>query len=164
MSAGEALPPDVGRRWREHYGVDILDGIGSTEMLHIFLSNCPGDVKYGTTGKPVPGYDLRIVDDDGRVIARAARSASCRCAARPARSCTGTTARRSRDDFPRRMDALAATNICRTRTATTSTAAARDDMLKVGGIYVSPFEVEARSARTPRCWKPRWSPGRTRTS
>ena len=71
VSAGEALPPDVGRRWKERYGVDILDGIGSTEMLHIFLSNRPGDVKYGTTGKPVPGYDMRLVDDDGNVIASA---------------------------------------------------------------------------------------------
>src|SRR5262249_273320 len=52
VSAGEALPPDVGRRWQERYGVDVLDGIGSTEMLHIFLSNYPGEVKYGTTGKP----------------------------------------------------------------------------------------------------------------
>jgi benzoate-CoA ligase len=65
VSAGEALPPDVGRRWSERFGVDILDGLGSTEMLHIFLSNRPGDVRYGTSGKPVPGYDLRIVGDDG---------------------------------------------------------------------------------------------------
>src|SRR5215468_9917764 len=70
VSAGEALPPDVGRRWQERYGVDVLDGIGSTEMLHIFLSNYPGEVKYGTTGKPVPGYDIRLVDDDGNVITR----------------------------------------------------------------------------------------------
>ncbi len=55
VSAGEALPEDVGKRWRDKYGCDILDGIGSTEMLHIFLSNAPGAVKYGTTGKPVPG-------------------------------------------------------------------------------------------------------------
>ena len=68
VSAGEALPPEIGRRWRERYGVDILDGLGSTEMLHIFLSNRPGDVKYGTSGKPVPGYDIRLVDDDGDVI------------------------------------------------------------------------------------------------
>src|SRR5919109_1618577 len=68
VSAGEALPPDVGRRWKESYGVDVLDGIGSTEMLHIFLSNYPGNVKYGTTGKPVPGYDIRLVDDDGNVV------------------------------------------------------------------------------------------------
>ena len=54
VSAGEALPAELGRRWRERTGVDILDGLGSTEMLHIFLSNRPGDVRYGTTGKPVP--------------------------------------------------------------------------------------------------------------
>src|SRR4051794_8873815 len=61
VSAGEALPQEVGRRWRERYGVDILDGLGSTEMLHIFLSNAPGDVRYGTTGRPVPGYDIKLV-------------------------------------------------------------------------------------------------------
>src|SRR5207248_5936113 len=55
VSAGEALPEDIGRRWEARTGTGILDGIGSTEMLHIFLSNRPGDVRYGTTGKPVPG-------------------------------------------------------------------------------------------------------------
>src|SRR4029077_6091283 len=70
VSAGEALPPDIGRRWSERYGIDILDGLGSTEMLHIFLSNRPGDVKYGTSGKPVPGYVMRIVDDDSVVVER----------------------------------------------------------------------------------------------
>jgi len=84
VSAGEALPPDVGRRWSERYGVDILDGIGSTEMLHIFLSNRPGEVKYGSTGKPVPGYDVRLVDDDGAVIKTPGEMANCRCAGRPA--------------------------------------------------------------------------------
>ena len=61
-SAGEALPADLGRRWTEHFGTEILDGIGSTEMLHIFMSNRPGDVRYGTTGKPVPGHDVAIID------------------------------------------------------------------------------------------------------
>jgi benzoate-CoA ligase len=70
VSAGEALPEEVGRRWLERYGVDILDGIGSTEMLHIFLSNRAGDVKYGTTGKPVPGYGVKLVDDDGLPVKR----------------------------------------------------------------------------------------------
>src|SRR5205814_2163525 len=66
VSAGEPLPADIGRRFRERTGVDILDGIGSTEMLHIFLSNRPDDVRYGTTGVPVPGYELRIVDENGQ--------------------------------------------------------------------------------------------------
>src|SRR3984885_6177984 len=68
VSAGEALPADVGRPFRGGDGVDILDGIGSTEMLHIFISNSTGEVKYGTTGKPVPGYEVRLVDDDGNAV------------------------------------------------------------------------------------------------
>src|SRR5204862_3930218 len=65
ISAGEPLPEHVGRRWQETVGVDILDGLGSTEMLHIFLSNRPDDIRYGTTGKAVPGYELRIVAESG---------------------------------------------------------------------------------------------------
>ena len=68
VSAGEPLPREIGLRWRERYGVDILDGIGSTELLHIFLSLRPGDVKYGTTGKPVPGYEIQVVDEQDRPL------------------------------------------------------------------------------------------------
>ena len=67
-SAGEALPKDLGERWQRHFGVDILDGIGSTEMLHIFMSNQPDNVRYGTTGKAVPGYEIRIVDEPGNPV------------------------------------------------------------------------------------------------
>ena len=74
VSAGEPLPQEIGRRWSERVGVDILDGIGSTEMLHIFLSNRPGEVRYGTTGRPIPGYELGIVDEQER-RSGAARSA-----------------------------------------------------------------------------------------
>jgi 4-hydroxybenzoate-CoA ligase/benzoate-CoA ligase len=69
VSAGEALPKDIGERWRERFGVDILDGLGSTEMLHIFLSLRPDDVRYGTSGKPVPGYELAIVDEQDQPVA-----------------------------------------------------------------------------------------------
>ena len=55
-SAGEALPRDIGERFTRQFGCHIIDGIGSTEMLHIFISNRPGDVRYGTSGKPVGGY------------------------------------------------------------------------------------------------------------
>ena len=65
-SAGEALPREIGERFTAHFGCEILDGIGSTEMLHIFLSNRPGDVRYGTTGVPVPGYDIELRGEDGR--------------------------------------------------------------------------------------------------
>jgi len=69
ISAGEALPKDIGERWRERFGVDILDGLGSTEMLHIFLSLRPDDIRYGTTGQPVPGYELAIVDEQDKPVA-----------------------------------------------------------------------------------------------
>ncbi|MEO7850861.1 MAG: benzoate-CoA ligase family protein, partial [Rubrivivax sp.] len=63
-SAGEALPADIGRRFSEHFGCEVIDGIGSTEMLHVYLSNRPGEVRYGSTGKPVPGYDIELRGDD----------------------------------------------------------------------------------------------------
>ena len=69
ISAGEALPEHIGTRWRAVVGTDILDGIGSTEMLHIFVSNRPDAIRYGTTGVAVPGYDLRIVDEAGGAVA-----------------------------------------------------------------------------------------------
>src|SRR3989440_7501782 len=68
-SAGEALPESVGKAWRARFGVDILDGVGSTELLHIFLSNAPGDIKYGTSGRPVPGYKGRLGNDAGEDVA-----------------------------------------------------------------------------------------------
>src|SRR5262249_41428987 len=92
VSAGEALPPEIGRRWRERYGVDILDGLGSPEMRPIFLSTRPDDVKYGTTGKPVPGYAIRLSTMTARSSPTAARWASCKWRVPPARSCTGTIA------------------------------------------------------------------------
>src|SRR5207237_8367692 len=67
-SAGEALPESVGNSWKARFGVDILDGVGSTELLHIFLSNAPGDIKYGTSGRPVPGYKVRLVNEAGTAV------------------------------------------------------------------------------------------------
>lgn len=64
VSAGEALPEDIGKEWQKRFDQPILDGIGSTEMLHIFLSNQPDDFRYGTSGKPVPGYFARLVDEN----------------------------------------------------------------------------------------------------
>jgi benzoate-CoA ligase family protein len=140
VSAGEALPSDVGRRWSERYGCDILDGIGSTEMLHIFLSNRPGDVKYGTTGKPVPGYEMKLVDEDtmpvkqgdmGELLIRGPSSAVMywNDRERSRRTFLGEWTR-SGDKY--RQDEDGYYVYC----------GRNDDMLKVSGMYVSPFEVE----------------------
>ncbi len=67
-SAGEALPAEIGERFKRHFGVDILDGIGSTEMCHVYISNQPGRVRYGSTGWPVPGYDIELRDDEGKPV------------------------------------------------------------------------------------------------
>ena len=141
VSAGEALPEDVGRRWVDRYGVDILDGIGSTEMLHIFLSNRAGEVKYGTTGKPVPGYGVKLVDDDGLPVKKGEMGELLVNGPTSAmmywnnREQSRTTFlgewTRSGDKYVEDEDGYFV--YC----------GRRDDMLKVSGLYVSPFEVEA---------------------
>jgi benzoate-CoA ligase family protein len=140
ISAGEPLPEHIGVRWRERVGADILDGLGSTEMLHIFLSNRPDDIRYGTTGKPVPGYEVMIVDESGHQVAdgepgelvvRGPSAAEgywnqrekSRRTFRGERTHTGDTYTRDADGYYRYNGRS-------------------DDMLKVGGIWVSPFEVE----------------------
>jgi len=122
VSAGEPLPAEIGRRWSARSGVDILDGIGSTELLHIFLSNRPGEVRYGTTGRPFAGYALQIVDEEGRPVRRG-EVGTFWSAARPVQRATGTT-RAQQDDLQRRLDAHRGTSISKTRTVTTSIAAA----------------------------------------
>jgi len=141
LSAGEPLPAAIGQRWQSRFGVDILDGIGSTEMLHIFISNRPGQVEYGTTGWPVPGYEVRLVDDQGAPVPpgepgelhiRGPSSALLYWNNRE-RS-RGTFLghwTRSGDKFVMRPDG---TYIYSGRS---------DDMLKVSGIYVSPAEIES---------------------
>jgi 4-hydroxybenzoate-CoA ligase len=141
ISAGEALPPHIGERWKEVVGLDILDGIGSTEMLHIFLSNRPDDIRYGTTGKPVPGYDARIVAEDGselpsgevgELIVRGPSAAEgyWNQRAKSQRTFVGEWTWTG-DKYIRDADGYFQ---CCGRT---------DDMFKVSGIWVSPFEVEA---------------------
>jgi benzoate-CoA ligase family protein len=146
-SAGEALPRHIGERWRARMGSDILDGIGSTEMLHIFLSNRPGDVRYGTTGRPVPGYTLELRGDDGQPVGDGQEGALW---VRGPTSCIAYWSDRARS--------LAAFHGPWTRTGDTYTRSAdgtytyggrADDMLKVGGIWVSPFEVESALAAHP---------------
>ena len=141
VSAGEALPAHIGERWRGVVGCDVLDGIGSTELLQTFLSNRPGDIRYGSTGKPVPGYEARIVDEHGRelgpdeigeLIVRGPSAgegywnqrAKCRRTFCGEWTYTGDKYRRDADGYYYYCG----------RT---------DDMFKVSGMWVSPFDVEA---------------------
>ena len=140
-SAGEALPADLGRRWTGHFGVEILDGIGSTEMLHIFLSNRPGEVRYGTTGKPVPGYQIRLADEQGKDVATGEIGELQINGPTSAIQYWGNRAKslatfvgpwtRAGDKYTRDADGYY------------TYGGRSDDMLKVSGMYVSPFEVEA---------------------
>ena len=139
-SAGEALPADIGTRWTKHFGVEILDGIGSTEMLHIFISNRPGDVRYGSTGKAVPGYQLRVVDDAGDQV-KPGEIGELQINGPTSAACYWNNRAKSRatfiGDWTRSGDKYVVDE------AGYYTYSGRtDDMLKVGGIYVSPFEVE----------------------
>jgi benzoate-CoA ligase len=140
-SAGEALPAEIGKRWTEAYGCEILDGIGSTEMLHIFLSNRPGEVRYGTTGKAVPGYELKIVGDEGR---------ECGVGEIGELQISGPSAALMYWNNRAKTKATFAGEWTRSGDKYTvdgdgyyTYGGRSDDMLKVGGIYVSPFEVEA---------------------
>ena len=140
-SAGEALPADIGKRWTAHFGVEILDGLGSTEMLHIFLSNRPGDVRYGTSGTPVPGYELRILGDDGQPAPRG-EVGELQINGPTAAMGYWNNRDKSRDTFQgpwtRSGDKYSIDAEGRHVYSGRS-----DDMLKVGGIYVSPIEVES---------------------
>jgi len=140
-SAGEALPESVGSAWRARFGVDILDGVGSTELLHIFLSNAPGDIKYGSSGRPVPGYEVRLVNEagddvaDGEVGEMLVHAPSAGEGYWNQRAKSRSTFEgywtRTGDKYIR--DAGGRYTFC----------GRSDDMFKVSGIWVSPFEVES---------------------
>lgn len=147
ISAGEALPAAIGERWSERVGVDILDGIGSTEMLHIFVSNQPGRLRYGTSGLPVPGYAVRVVDEAGRdvedgdsgellVSGPSAAEGYWNQREKSRRTFAGEWTRTG-DTYVREPDGLYR---CCGRA---------DDMFKVSGIWVSPSEVEAALVAHP---------------
>jgi benzoate-CoA ligase family protein len=150
ISAGEALPRHLGEGWRARFGTDILDGIGSTEMLHIFLSNRPSAVRYGTTGQPVPGYQLQLVGDDDVPSAAACSDAVAAEGAlwvRGPSACSGYFGQRERSlatfhgPWTRTGDRYA-----RDADGYYTYCGRTDDMLKVGGFWVSPFEVESALA------------------
>jgi benzoate-CoA ligase len=140
VSAAEALPPHTFDRWQERFGLEIVDGIGSTEMLHIFCSNRPGAARRGTTGEAVPGYELRITDDEGRVLEGPAvgnlevRGDSCAAfywhQHEKTKACMRGDWFTTGDRYERRDDG-AYVFVGRT-----------DEMLKVGGLWVSPIDME----------------------
>jgi benzoate-CoA ligase len=140
-SAGEALPEEIARRWHERTGVDIVDGIGSTEMLHIFISNRPGRIRHGTLGLPVPGFEAKVVNEDGNpvpvgeigdLIVRGSTSAKFYWNQRE----------RSRNTFQGQWTRTGDRFLINEQ-GDFVFAGRADDMLKVGGIYVSPIEVES---------------------
>ena len=142
VSAGEALPAALYQRWTGHFGVDILDGIGMTEMLHIFLSNRPGEVRPGTTGVAVPGYDLRILGDDGREVDPGVPGTLF---VRGESTATGYWSRyaASRQVFQGEWLRTGDTYV-RTEDGYYSCLGRTGDMLKASGIWVTPAEVEER--------------------
>jgi benzoate-CoA ligase len=140
ISAGEALPKEIGERFAAHFGCDVLDGIGSTEMLHIFLSNRPDAVRYGTTGTPVPGYDIELRDEHGSAVGddvigdlyvRGPSAALMYWSNRDKSRATFV------GDWTKSGD-----KYVRSRDGFYTYAGRGDDMMKVSGQYVSPFEVE----------------------
>ena len=148
VSAGEALPGDILRRWKETTGLEILDGIGSTEALHIFISNRPGDVKAGTSGHPVAGYEARILDEAGneapageagQLLIRGASTAAYywNNAEKTAETMVGDWLNTG-DTYYRDEDGYFV--YC----------GRNDDMMKVGGIWCSPFEIEATLIAHPK--------------
>ncbi len=140
-SAGEALPAEVGRQWSYRFGVDILDGIGSTEMLHVFLTNRAGDVRYGTTGKPCDGYRVHLVDPDGTPVPRG-EIGELQVSGPSSAFCYWNNTAKSRGTF-RGEWTHSGDKYSQTEDGYFVYAGRSDDMLKVSGIYVSPTEVES---------------------
>jgi benzoate-CoA ligase len=147
VSAGEALPDEIYKRWGERFGVEILDGIGTTEILHIFLSNRPGAVRPGSTGQAVPGYEAILVDDDGRQVAPG-EIGNLRVKGDSTMAYYWNKHEKTKetlfgpwiqtgDKYHQDEDGYF------------WYAGRADDMLKVGGIWVSPIEVEATLVRHP---------------
>jgi benzoate-CoA ligase len=142
VSAGEPLPASIYRRMLHRFGVEVLDGIGSSEALHIFLSNRPGQVRPGSSGTPVPGYDVELRDDEGRPVPV---GQSGTLFVRGGSLATGYWCRTevSRRAFQGEWLRTGDTYV-RNDDGTYASLGRRDDMLKAGGIWVSPAEVEER--------------------
>jgi len=140
-SAGEALPEEIGKRWQTVVGSEVIDGIGSTEMLHIFVSNRPGKVRYGSSGTPVPGYDAKLLDDDGGVVALGEIG---ELVVRGPSAAEGYWLQREKSRRTFRGEWTHTGDKYRTDENGYYYYCGRtDDMFKVSGIWVSPFDVES---------------------
>ncbi|MDO5692329.1 MAG: benzoate-CoA ligase family protein [Pseudomonadota bacterium] len=146
-SAGEALPAEIGERFKAHFGIDIVDGIGSTEMLHIFLSNRPDKVRYGTTGWPVPGYTIELRGDDGGPVPDGEPGDLYIAGPSAAMMYWGNRSK-TRETFQGGWT-KSGDKYVRNEDGSYTYGGRSDDMLKVSGIYVSPFEVEATLVQHP---------------
>jgi len=146
-SAGEALPADIGERFKRHFGVDIVDGIGSTEMLHIFLSNRPEQVRYGSTGWPVPGYGIELRGEGGGAVPDGEPGDLYIHGPSAALMYWGNR-QKSRETFQGSWT-KSGDKYVRNADGSYTYSGRSDDMLKVSGIYVSPFEVEATLVQHP---------------
>ena len=146
-SAGEALPSELGERFTAHYGVHIVDGIGSTEMLHIYLSNQPDRVRYGSTGWPVPGYEIKLMAEDGQPVPDGEPGDLYIQGPSSAMMYWGNRVK-SRETFQGGWT-KSGDKYVRNPDGSYTYAGRSDDMLKVSGIYVSPFEVEATLVQHP---------------
>jgi benzoate-CoA ligase len=140
LSAGEALPAKLYEEWKARTGVEILDGIGSAEMFHIYISNRPGDVKLGSLGKIVPGYETEIVGPDGKPVAEG-EPGRLRVRGGSTALCYWADAKKSRETFQGEWCTTA--DIFRRDGEGYYWYEGRDDdLLKVSGIFVSPLEIE----------------------
>ena len=148
VSAGEALPADIFRRWRERTGVLVLDGIGSTEALHIFISNTSEDFRPGSSGRPVPGYEAKILDESGTPVASGEAGRLFIRGDSTAQAYwnnPGKTADTMVDGWLNTGDTY-----YQDEEGYFVYCGRSDDMLKVGGIWCSPVEIEGRLVEHPK--------------
>jgi benzoate-CoA ligase family protein len=148
LSAGEALPPELYRRWKETFGVEILDGIGSAEMFHIYISNYPDDVVPGSLGRLVPGYEARVVDADGADVPEG--EAGTLWIKGESAAIVYWQAHEKSKEVLRGDWVVTGDHMRRDAQGCFWYEGRTDDMLKVGGIFVSPYEVENCLLQHPR--------------
>jgi benzoate-CoA ligase len=147
VSAGEALPEEIYKRWQDRFGVEIIDGIGTTEILHIFLSNRPGAARPGSSGVPVPGYEAIVVDDEGRAVPQG-EIGNLRVKGDSTMAYYWNKHDKTKDTLYGHWIATG-DKYYQDADGYFWYAGRADDMLKVGGIWVSPVEVEGTLIKHP---------------